>query len=298
MKPILSGQKRTLACLALCLAGAPVDVLRAQGDLALTISLAKLPELPATPSELEQALTEEARHIEEDRLRRLRFFEAIAANDKSALRKMLNAGMDPNAELPFPVPVEFQRRFSDALLRYYVSGEEGFTGLMLATALGNHTFVKILLLAGADPWKLTKRHKTYALWLAAKYRNIEIMRSLMGIEPGHPSQAFRITIDLSTQTASLWRNGKIILTTPISSGTRSHPTPTGRYLVTNKYRHWKSTLYPARMPFFLRLSCGDFGLHMGAVPGYPASHGCIRLPEPSARRLYASVPVGTLVEIR
>ena len=169
---------------------------------------------------------------------------------------------------------------------------------MLATALGNHTFVKILLLAGADPWKLTKRHKTYALWLAAKYRNIEIMRSLMGIEPGHPSQAFRITIDLSTQTASLWRNGKIILTTPISSGTRSHPTPTGRYLVTNKYRHWKSTLYPARMPFFLRLSCGDFGLHMGAVPGYPASHGCIRLPEPSARRLYVSVPVGTLVEIR
>ena len=117
MKPILSGQKRTLACLALCLAGAPADVLRAQGDLALTISLAKLPELPATPSELEQALTEEARHIEEDRLRRLRFFEAIAANDKSALRKMLNAGMDPNAELPFPVPVEFQRRFSDALLR-------------------------------------------------------------------------------------------------------------------------------------------------------------------------------------
>ncbi len=83
---------------------------------------------------------------------------------------MLNAGMDPNAELPFPVPVEFQRRFSDGLLRYYVSGEEGFTGLMLATALGNHTFVKILLLAGADPWKLTKRHKTFALWLAAKYQ--------------------------------------------------------------------------------------------------------------------------------
>jgi hypothetical protein len=124
------------------------------------------------------------------------------------------------------------------------------------------------------------------------------LRSLMGIGPGHPSEAFRITIDLSTQTASLWRNGKIILATRISSGRPSHPTPTGRYLVTNKYRQWKSTLYPARMPFFLRLSCGDFGLHMGALPGYPASHGCIRLPERSARKLYASVPVGTLVEIR
>jgi hypothetical protein len=57
-------------------------------------------------------------------------------------------------------------------------------------------------------------------------------------------------------------------------------------------------LYPAEMPFFLRLSCGDFGLHMGRLPGYPASHGCIRLPEKSARRLYASVPIGTLVEIQ
>ncbi len=87
MKPILSGQKRTLACLALCLAGAPADVLRAQGDLALTISLAKLPELPAMPSELEQALAEQARQIEEDRLRRLKFFEAIAANDKRLCAK-------------------------------------------------------------------------------------------------------------------------------------------------------------------------------------------------------------------
>jgi lipoprotein-anchoring transpeptidase ErfK/SrfK len=155
-----------------------------------------------------------------------------------------------------------------------------------------------LLSAGADPWKLTKRHKTYALWLAAKYKNIEIMRSLMGIGANHESRAFRITIDLSEQKAFLWRNRRIELVTPICSGTRSHPTPRGRYLITNKYRYWKSTLYPAEMPFFLRLSCGDFGLHMGRLPGYPASHGCIRLPERSARRLYASVPIGTLVEIQ
>jgi hypothetical protein len=298
MKSIMSGPRWTLACLALSLAGATGDFSRTENELTLTITLLKLPGLPSNPPELEQALAEHTRRLEADLRRRMRFFEAIASNDKDTLCEMLNDGMDPNAELPFPVPVEFQKRFSDGLLRYYVSGERGFTGLMLATALGNHTFVKILLLAGADPWKLTKRHKTYALWLAAKYKNIDIMRSLMGIGPGHPSEAFRITISLSTQSASLWRNGKIILATPISSGTSSHPTPRGRYLVTNKYRYWKSTLYPARMPFFLRLSCGDFGLHMGALPGYPASHGCIRLPERSARQLYASVPVGTLVEIR
>jgi hypothetical protein len=298
MKPILSGPRWTLACLALCLAGTAADVPQFRDELTLTINLIKLPELWARPPASDQPRIEQEQQIQEDRLRRMEFFEAITNNDKNTLRQMLNDGMDPNAELPFPVPVEFQRRFSDGLLRYYVSGEEGFTALMLATALGNHTFVKILLLAGADPWKLTKKHKTYALWLAAKYKNIDIMRSLMGIGPDHESQAFRITVDLSTQTASLWRNGKIVLATPISSGTRSHPTPRGRYLVTNKYRYWKSTLYPARMPFFLRLSCGDFGLHMGALPGYPASHGCIRLPERSARRLYASVPIGTLVEIR
>jgi hypothetical protein len=297
MKPILSGQKWILACLALCLAGPSAEILRAQDNLRFSIALLQLPQLVKPQISVDQAL-EEARLVREDRRRRMSFFEAIVANDQPALARMLEEGMDSNAELPLPVPIEFQKRFSDGVVRYYVSSEEGFTGLMLATALRNHAVVKLLLQAGADPWKLTKRHKTYALWLAAKQNDIEIMRSLMGIGPTHESQAFRITIDLLTQTAFLWRNGKIVLSTPISSGRSTHPTPRGRFLVTNKYRHWKSTLYPARMPFFLRLSCGDFGLHMGALPGYPASHGCIRLPERSARRLYASVPIGTLVEIR
>jgi L,D-transpeptidase catalytic domain len=297
MKSILSGQGGALACLALCLAGPSADILRAQDNLTLKITLLQLPALAAPHISVDRAL-EEARRVREDRRRRMSFFEAIVANDKPTFCKMLNEGMNPNAEIPLPVPVDFQKRFSDGLLRYYISNEEGFTGLMLATALRNHAFVKILLLAGADPWKLTRKHRTFALWLAAKNKDIEIMRSLMGIGPDHESQAFRITIDLPSQTAFLWRNGKITLSTPISSGRTTHPTPRGRFLVTNKYRHWKSTLYPAKMPFFLRLSCGDFGIHMGALPGYPASHGCIRLPARSARRLYASVPIGTLVEIR
>jgi L,D-transpeptidase-like protein/ankyrin repeat protein len=297
MKPILSGQRWALACLALCLAGPSVEILCAQDKVRFNIALLQLPQLEKAYLSVDQAL-EEARLVREDRQRRMSLFEAIASNDQPALSRMLEEGMDPNTELPLPVPVEFEKRFSDGVLRYYVSREEGFTVLMLATALRNHAFVKLLLQAGADPWKLTKRHKTFALWLAAKQNDIEIMRSLMGIGPTHESQAFRITIDLLSQTALLWRNGKIVLSTPISSGRSSHPTPRGRFLVTNKYRHWKSTLYPAEMPFFLRLSCGDFGLHMGALPGYPASHGCIRLPGKSAKRLYASVPIGTLVEIR
>jgi lipoprotein-anchoring transpeptidase ErfK/SrfK len=52
------------------------------------------------------------------------------------------------------------------------------------------------------------------------------------------------------------------------------------------------------MPYFMRLSCLDFGMHEGVVPNYPASHGCIRLPGEVARRLFAEIPVGTLVTVK
>jgi Ankyrin repeats (3 copies)/L,D-transpeptidase catalytic domain len=211
---------------------------------------------------------------------------------------MLNEGMDPNVELPVPVPVAFQKRFDDARLRYYLSKELGFTALMLATALGNDGFVKILLSAGADPWKVTKRHKTHALWLAAKSRNIEIMRSLMGIGPDHESRAFRITISLSEQYAFLWRNGRFIVATPISSGTRSIPRREDNIsLPTNTGIGNRPSIRPRCLS-----SCGCPAAILASTwagcLAILASHGCIRLPERSARTLYASVPMGTLVEIQ
>jgi lipoprotein-anchoring transpeptidase ErfK/SrfK len=52
------------------------------------------------------------------------------------------------------------------------------------------------------------------------------------------------------------------------------------------------------MPYFIRLSCLDFGMHAGYVPNYPASHGCIRLPADTARKFFSEVPVGTLVTVQ
>ncbi len=228
----------------------------------------------------------------------MEFFSAIARNDKAALCRLLNQGLDPDVTLPTPVPREFVRQFPDELTAYYVGREQGVTGLMLATLQRNEVFVKILLLAGADPWKMTKRHKTFALWLAGKTQQVGIMRLLMGIEPDSEAARTRVEIDLGAQRATVWRDDKIEMVTEISSGRKSRPTPTGQFLVTDKYRMWKSTLYHAKMPYFLRLSCGDFGLHAGYLPGYPASHGCIRLPEDVARKLFTSLPVGTLVDIR
>lgn len=228
----------------------------------------------------------------------MEFFTAIAEGDKDSLCRLLNEGLDPNVTLPVPVPKDFVRRFSNELTAYYVGSEQGVTGLMLATLQGNEVFVKILLLAGADPWKMTKRHKTFALWLAGKNQQVGIMRLLMGIEPDSEAARTRVEIDLAAQRATIWRGDKIELVTEISSGRKSRPTPTGQFLVTDKYQMWKSTLYHAKMPYFLRLSCGDFGLHAGYLPGYPASHGCIRLPEDVARKLFTTLPVGTLVDIR
>jgi hypothetical protein len=244
------------------------------------------------------ASAEAALHEAEERASRMLLFEAIAEGDQPAMEDLLAGGLDPNSCLPTPVEPEFVKQFPDERLRYYLAKEQGFTALMMATALGRLEMVRSLLLAGADPHRMTKKHRTFALWLAGKYGNIEIMRCLMGIGPEHEAMAYRIEIDLGAQKAWLWHEGRIALFAPISSGRKSHPTPTGRYLVTNKYRMWKSTLYDARMPYFLRLSCGDFGLHQGILPGRPASHGCIRLPGKEAKELFAAVPVGTLVEIK
>ena len=69
-------------------------------------------------------------------------------------------------------------------------------------------------------------------------------------------------------------------------------------MITNKERNHRSTIYKVDMPYFMRLSCLDFGMHAGYVPNYPASHGCIRLPSDAARRFFSEIPIGTLVTVQ
>ena len=73
----------------------------------------------------------------------------------------------------------------------------------------------------------------------------------------------------------------------------------GEYVVTDQRRDHISSIYEdAQMPYFMRLSCQDFGLHEDRVTGRPASHGCVRLPEKVARRLFFEVPIGTWASIK
>ena len=143
---------------------------------------------------------------------------------------------------------------------------------------------------------------------------------------GGGSGAKRIIIDLSDQKAYFLRGGKEVGWTIISSGRAGMATPVGTYSVTEKDIDHRSSLYGsfvdssgnvvrsdvnmrkhspgpgqryvgASMHYFLRFH-GGYGMHAGYLPGYPASHGCVRLPRPAAEKFYYAADYGTPVIVR
>lgn len=242
-----------------------------------------------------QLAAEAASSVERERT--LGLFVAVIENDPSALRELVAAGIHPNSPLPKDPPREFLALLPDQRTFYYATKEENFTPLMLAAALGHKEAAATLLEAGADRWSKTKRHKTYPLWLAAKTGDTDLMRMLMNLDPENQWARFRIHVDLATQKLTVWESGEVVFESPVSSGKKAKPTPPGSYIVTDKHREWRSTLYDVKMPHFLRLSCSEIGFHAGRLPGYPASSGCIRLPAEKARELFELIPVGTLAVI-
>jgi lipoprotein-anchoring transpeptidase ErfK/SrfK len=135
-----------------------------------------------------------------------------------------------------------------------------------------------------------------ALYLAAQQGSWQCTQILLG---GGPSpEQLRIEISLANQRAELWKDGVPVMTSVCSTGRQGYSTRPGDYVITDKERSHRSTIYKVEMPYFMRLSCLDFGMHEGVVPNYPASHGCIRLPGDFARKLFAEIPVGTLVTVK
>ncbi len=116
-----------------------------------------------------------------------------------------------------------------------------------------------------------------------------------GVAPAGP---MLMVINLKTQRAMVYRNGIPIGITTVSTGKRRHETPPGIYAVLQKRAAHRSSLYDdAPMPFMQRLTWDGIALHGGVLPGYPASHGCIRLPEGFARSLFAETRIGMLVVV-
>ena len=133
-----------------------------------------------------------------------------------------------------------------------------------------------------------------------------------------------VEIDLQAQRAYLLRNGHVVLATPVSTGRAGFRTPTGRFRIIQKDLRHTSSIYgkiidrnghtlvadadidmrvpaggrfvAAPMHYFMRFS-GPNGMHAGYLPGYAASHGCVRLPKDRAIAFYHAVDIGTPVRI-
>ncbi len=107
-----------------------------------------------------------------------------------------------------------------------------------------------------------------------------------------------IVVSLADQRLYAYHDQQLVAWSNISSGKTGHETPTGEYTVSEKDVDHHSSLYDnAPMPYFMRLTDSGVGLHAGQLPGYPASHGCVRLPLEMAHDLYQQVESGTPVEI-
>ncbi|WP_420381554.1 L,D-transpeptidase family protein [Novosphingobium sp.] len=96
-----------------------------------------------------------------------------------------------------------------------------------------------------------------------------------------------IVVSKASQRMQVYRDGEPWMTSPVSTGRRGHGTPAGVFPIMEKQQFHRSNIYSnAPMPFMQRLTRGGIAIHAGHLPGYPASHGCIRLPYGVARALF------------
>jgi lipoprotein-anchoring transpeptidase ErfK/SrfK len=108
----------------------------------------------------------------------------------------------------------------------------------------------------------------------------------------------QILISLDKQQLTLYAGGQPIAHSRVSSGQRGHATPTGVFSIIQKDRWHRSNLYDdAPMWFMQRITWSGVALHQGVVPNYPASHGCVRLPEAFAKQLWSVTKLGARVII-
>jgi lipoprotein-anchoring transpeptidase ErfK/SrfK len=137
----------------------------------------------------------------------------------------------------------------------------------------------------------------------------------------------RVIVSLSKQRAYLMVGEEIVVDSPISSGKQGHTSPSGNMHILERDPNHFSSLYGdfvdssgrivragvsmhidaapsgthfqgAAMKWFMRLTDEGVGMHVGILPGYPASHGCIRMPSDGAKLFYDHVKVGTPVEVQ
>ena len=116
-------------------------------------------------------------------------------------------------------------------------------------------------------------------------------------EPSIPTPLFAV-ISIADQRVVFYGSDGVVAQAPVSTGMRGHPTPTGVFAIVQKKRWHESNIYSsAPMPFMQRITWSGVAMHAGVLPGYPASHGCIRMPGGFAQRIFGATKIGQRVVI-
>jgi lipoprotein-anchoring transpeptidase ErfK/SrfK len=124
----------------------------------------------------------------------------------------------------------------------------------------------------------------------AKESNVDVAAKAKGV--------LTVVISLDKQRLTLYSDGQPVAQSRVSTGTASHPTPTGVFSVIQKNRWHRSNIYDNAPMFYMqRITWSGVAMHQGIVPNQPASHGCIRLPEAFARQMWGTTRLGARVII-
>ena len=141
---------------------------------------------------------------------------------------------------------------------------------------------------------------------AAQAQSVVSPPDVRALKPGEflwypqiaPEGPVVLVVSLDEQRAYVYRNGIAIGVTTISSGKTGKETPTGVFTILQKNKDHRSNLYnDAPMPYMQRLTWDGIALHGGHLPGYPASHGCVRLPQAFAEKLFGITRFGDSVVV-
>ena len=221
---------------------------------------------------------------------------AALRRQTEAMRTLLLSGAHPDVRTVSPVLPQLVEEQGLKDLQWHLQRDRNLTPIMICAAHGDADGVELLMWAGASQSLHTRVNKRYAINFASVQGYTYIMQLLLGRKPGNEAE-HRVIVSLSGQKAELYRDGQLVDTTKVSTGRKGYSTPSGTFVITNKHQSWTSTIYHVAMPWFMRLNCGSIGMHAGNIPGYPASHGCIRLPYAKAKAFFGQLRTGDVVQV-
>jgi len=222
---------------------------------------------------------------------------ALANKQLPMIEWLIKQGAEVNEAVRRPLHSDFIEKFEEhGNLSYYLRKDSNVTPLMVAAGSHQLEAARLLLENGAKRYSYTRRNRTYPVTFAIRSENLPMAQLMLGREPETDGNYERkIVVNRSQQRARLYRNGELIYSTRCSTGKSGYRTPVGTFVITDKSRLRHSTIYGSAMPYFQRLSGSAVGMHQGYVPGYPVSHGCIRLPYTYAKKFYATTRVGDII---